>query len=69
MIESFIFINILAFYGLYIFWFGVEMMINPPSNRKLPLMVTAFGVFIIILLTANWLLTLIIDKIYFAYFT
>jgi hypothetical protein len=69
MIESFIFINILAFYGLYIFWFGVEMMINPPSNRKLPLMVTAFSVFLIILVTVNWLLTFIIDKIYFAYFT
>lgn len=69
IIESFIFINVLAFYGLYIFWFGIEVMINPPPDKKLPLMGIAFSVFLVMLLSANWILTMIIDKIYFAYFT
>lgn len=69
IIESFIFINILAFYGLYIFWFGVEVMVNPPPDKKLPLTGIAFSVFLVVLLTTNWMLTMIIDKIYFAYFT
>jgi hypothetical protein len=68
LIESFIFINVLAFYGLFIYWIGVEKMVNPPVNKKLPLMIITAGAFLVLLLTTNRLLTMIIDKLYFAYF-
>jgi hypothetical protein len=69
LFESFIFVNVLALYGLYIFWTGVEKMINPPEQKKLPLLISVTVVFIVLIFAGNWLLTQIIDKLYFAFFT
>ena len=30
LFESLLFVNILALYGLYIFWTGAEKLLNPP---------------------------------------
>ena len=68
LFESFIFVNILSFYGLYVFWAGISIMIETPTNKKLPLLIAAgitfFGTFVI----SSWLLTRIIDKLYFLLF-
>jgi hypothetical protein len=67
--ESFIFVNVLALYGLYIFWTGVEKMINPPEQKKISLLILAAVVFILLIVMGNWVLTQIIDKLYFAFFS
>jgi hypothetical protein len=69
LFESFIFVNVLSLYGLYIFWTGVEKMINPPEQKKIPMMISVAGVFILLIIAGNWLLTLILDKLYFAFFS
>ena len=69
LIESFIFVNVLALYGLFIFWIGIEKMTNPTEKRKIQLLMAASVIFIIVFVTANWLLSSMIDKIYFAFLT
>lgn len=68
LFESFIFINVLAFVGLYIFWTGMEKLFNPPEKRKLPLLIATTLVFIIVFLAANWFLSMVSDKLFFAFF-
>jgi hypothetical protein len=68
LFESFIFVNVLALYGLYIFWTGVEKMINPPEQRKIVLLFSAAAIFILLIIAGNWILTRIIDKLFFAFF-
>jgi len=69
LLESFIFVNILSFFGLYILWTGIEKMLNPPEGKKLGLMISAAATFIVLFLIANWILTLITDKLYFSLFS
>lgn len=67
--ESFIFINILALYGLYIFWIGAEKMLNPPEQKKMPMLIAATLTMIGLYIAANFFLTMIIEKFYFAIFS
>jgi len=67
--ESFIFINILALYGLYIFWIGAEKMLNPPEHKKMPMLIAATLTIIGLYIAANFFLTMIIEKFYFAIFS
>lgn len=67
--ESLLFVNILALYGLYVFWTGMESLLKPPSNRKLPLLIAALVIFTGIYITANFLFTIMIDKGYFIFFS
>lgn len=69
LFESFIFVNVLSLYGLYIFWTGMEKMLNPPEQKKIPMMISVSVVFIAIIIAGNWLLTQILDKLYFAFFS
>jgi hypothetical protein len=69
LFESFIFVNILSLFGLYIFWTGMEKLLNPPEKRKIPLLAAATVTFIAVFFAANWLLSLISDKLYFAFFS
>jgi len=66
--ESFIFINILSFFGLYILWTGIGKLIESPERKKIILTISAFIAFIALLLFANWILTLAFDKLYFSIF-
>jgi hypothetical protein len=66
--ESFIFINILSFYGLYILWTGIEKLIDPPEKKKILLMISASIAFIALLSLTNWVLTMVFDKLYFSVF-
>jgi hypothetical protein len=68
LFESFIFINILSFYGLYILWNGIEKLINPPERKKILLIVSASIAFIALLFLTNWILTLAFEKLYFSIF-
>lgn len=68
LFESFIFVNILSFYGLYILWTGIEKMFNPPEREKILLMISAALTFIALLFIANRILTLVFDKLYFSIF-
>jgi hypothetical protein len=68
LFESFIFVNILSFYGLYILWTGIKKMIDPPERKKILLMIAVTVAFIALFSVANWILTLIFDKLYFSIF-
>jgi hypothetical protein len=68
LFESFIFVNILSLFGVYIFWTGMDKLISPPENKKLYLLIAVTITFIIVFFLANWLLTRITDRIYFSVF-
>lgn len=65
LFESFIFINILAFYGLYILWTGTEKLLNPPEDKKLPLLLASTILFLLTFLIADWLLNRVFDKLFY----
>jgi hypothetical protein len=67
LFESFIFVNVLAFYGLYIFWTGISRFTNPPSDKKIHLLITETSIFIILFFTGNRILTFLFDKLYYAF--
>jgi hypothetical protein len=66
--ESFIFINVLALYGLYVFWVGVEEILDPVEQKKIPLLIAAAVTFVVLFYSADWILSAITDKLYFAFF-
>jgi hypothetical protein len=69
LFESLIFINILSLYGLYIFWTGAEKMLNPPEHKKIPLLIAAFIVFTELFISINFLLTIVLDRLFYSIFT
>ena len=68
LFESLLFINLLALYGLYIFWLGMEKMTNPPEHKKMPLMIAAWVSIVAIYVVLNWILRVVIEGIYFSIF-
>ena len=68
LFESLIFVNVLALYGLYIFWVGVERMINPAEHKKMPLLIATVVSVLTIFFATNWLLSQMLDGIYFRFF-
>jgi hypothetical protein len=68
LFESLLFVNILALYGLYIFWVGVERMLNPPEHKKLPMLIATTVSVLIIFFMTNWLLSTMLDRLYFRFF-
>ncbi len=68
LFESFIFINILALYGLYLFWLGTERLLNPPEKLKTQLLLSAAVVFTGLFIIVDWLLTRLADRVYFSFF-
>jgi hypothetical protein len=68
LFESLIFVNILALYGLYIFWIGLEKMLNPPEHKKMPMLVAIFIVVVELFIATNWVLNLFVNKLYFSVF-
>jgi hypothetical protein len=53
---------------LYIFWVGVERMLNPPEHKKMPILIATTVSIILILFGTNWLLSTLLDRIYFSFF-
>lgn len=68
LFESMLFINILSLYGLYIFWIGMETMINPPEHKKLPMVIATVISMIIIFGILQFVLSKLTEVIYFAFF-
>jgi hypothetical protein len=66
--ESFLFIDILALVGLYIFWIGAEKLLNPPKHKKMPLLIATFLTMVLIYAVSNLMLSKLIDKIYYSVF-
>jgi hypothetical protein len=69
LFESLLFVDVLSIFGLYIFWIGAERMLNPPDNKKLPLLIGTFISFTGIFIAADFLFTKLIDKIFYTFFS
>ena len=69
LFESVLFVNVLALSGLFIFWTGTERMLTLPSYKKMPLLISAFITFVGIFIATDFLLTKIIDKIFYTFFS
>jgi hypothetical protein len=67
--ESLLFVNVLALFGLYIFWTGIEKMLAPQVYKKIPLLVATLISFIGIYFATDFLFTKLISKIYNAFFS
>lgn len=68
LLESFIFVNILSAFGLYIMWSGITIMLDPAEGKKLTLMIGATVAFISLFLIASSIMTSLTDKLYFSFF-
>lgn len=66
--ESLVFINILSLYGLYIFWSGSEKILNPPSHKKVPMLIATTIILSVFYVATDLILSRIIDRIYYAVF-
>ena len=66
--ESLMFINVLALFGLYIFWTGSERILRTPSYKKLPLLIASVLTFTVIFFATNYLITKLIDKVFYKFF-
>jgi hypothetical protein len=68
LFESLLFVNIIALYGLYIFWIGAEKILNPPQYKKMPLLIATAISFAGIYIVTDLLLGTIIDRFYYLFF-
>jgi hypothetical protein len=67
MFESLLFVNIIGFYGLYIFWIGAEKILNPPQYKKIPLLIAVTIAFAGIYIATDLLLSMITDRVYYSF--
>jgi hypothetical protein len=67
--ESLLFTNVLAIYGLYIFWTGTERLLTPPSQKKMPLLISTFITFTIVYVATNFIFKMLINKIFYKFFS
>lgn len=68
LFESVLFINVLGLYGLYILWIGMEIMVNPPDQKKLPMMIAMVVSIVIIFLVLQVTLSKLTQTLYFGIF-
>lgn len=68
LFESLLFINVLGLYGLYIFWIGMEVMVNPPDHKKLPMIIATVVSMLIIFFLLLIILSKLTEAVYFAIF-
>ncbi|MDM8002340.1 MAG: hypothetical protein QUS66_05425, partial [Bacteroidota bacterium] len=68
LFESLLFINVLGLYGLYIFWTGMEIMVNPPDHKKLPMIIATVVSMLIIFFLLQVILSKLTETVYFAIF-
>lgn len=66
--ESMLFINVLGLYGLYLLWTGMEVMITPPEHKKIPFLIAAVFVTVIVFLLLHLLLSKLAETAYFSIF-
>lgn len=68
LFESFLFINVVGLFGLYVFWSGAEKLLNPPQYKKMPLMIATAITMIGIYIASDLILSMFFDRFFFAYF-
>jgi hypothetical protein len=68
LFESLLFVNITGLYGLYIFWTGAEKLLNPAQHKKMPMIIATTVCLIGIYTVLSFLLNMLTDKVYNAYF-
>lgn len=68
LMESLLFINLLGLYGLYIFWTGMQEMVNPPEHKKLPMLIATVVSMVIIFGSLQLVLSRLTEMIYFTLF-
>lgn len=68
LFESLLFVDIIGLYGLYIFWTGIEKMLAPPHYKKMPLLIASTITFAGIYIATSLVLTMLVDRVYFAFF-
>jgi hypothetical protein len=68
LFESLLFINIIGLFGLYIFWTGAEKMLNPPQYKKMPMLIAVSLIIAGIYITCDLVLSMMVERIYFAFF-
>jgi hypothetical protein len=66
--ESLLFVNLTGLYGLYIFWTGAEVMLKPPQHKMMPMLIATTVVLIGVYVIADLFLTMVTNRIYYAYF-
>lgn len=68
LFESLLFINVLGLYSVYIFWMGMEKMIDPPQHKKLPMVIATVISMAIIFGILQMALSRLTEAVYFALF-
>ncbi len=68
LFESLIFVNLLSFYGLYIFWVGMEKMLAPPDHKKMPMLIAVTITLVIIIGLLQVVISRLTDTLYFTFF-
>lgn len=68
LFESFIFVNILAFFGFYILYTGIERMLLPSESDRLKLMIGVPLIFFVLFILTGRIIAQITDKFYFSIF-
>jgi hypothetical protein len=68
LFESLLFVDIIGLYGLYIFWTGIEKMLTPPQYKKMPLLIATTFTIAGIYIATNLVLTMLMERVYFAFF-
>lgn len=63
--DSLVFMDILALYGLYIFWTGSEKLLTPAEHKKMPMTIATAVVVIGYYIAAAWFLNQLSDRIYY----
>jgi hypothetical protein len=69
LFESFIFVNILAFFGFYILYTGIDRMLSPSEPDRVKMMIVVPLVFFILFILTGRIIAQITDKFYFSIFT
>jgi hypothetical protein len=69
LFESLLFVNIIGLYGLYIFWSGVDKMLSLPQYKKMPMLIATTISMVVIYLGSDYLLSMLIKKVYYAIFS
>ena len=68
LFESMIFVDVLALYGLLIFWEGAIKMLNPPEYKKMPLLIATAITVSGLYMAFSVVLNLVIDRVFYAFF-
>jgi hypothetical protein len=68
LFESMVFVDILALYGLLIFWEGAIKMLNPPEHKKMPLLIATAITISGLYIAFSVVLNLVSDRFFNAFF-